>query len=43
MVQKTEYSPLENYNVVGVVVGVLSLICVLAVYRVSVVVKGKRI
>lgn len=43
VVQKTEFSPLENYNVVGVVVGVLSLICVAAVYRVSVVVKSRKI
>ncbi|MBK6952161.1 MAG: MFS transporter [Crocinitomicaceae bacterium] len=43
VVQKTEFSPLENYNVVGVVVGVLSLICVVAVYRVSVVVKSRKI
>ncbi len=43
VVQKTEYSPLENYNVVGVVVGVLSLVCVVAVYRVSVVVKSRKI
>jgi predicted MFS family arabinose efflux permease len=35
VVQKTEYSPLENYNIVGYVIVVISVISIYLMYRVS--------
>jgi predicted MFS family arabinose efflux permease len=35
VVQKTEYSPLENYNIVGYVIVVISIISIFLMYRVS--------
>lgn len=35
VVQKTEFSPLENYNIVGYVVVVISIISIFLMYRVS--------
>lgn len=43
VIQKTETSPLENYNTVGVVVGVLSLVCIFAVWRVNAVIKKRKV
>lgn len=41
VVQKTQTSPLEHYNILGIVVVVLSLLCVYMIYRVSILVKDK--
>lgn len=35
VVQETENSPIQNYNIVGYVVSVITLLCILAVYRVA--------
>lgn len=35
VVQKTEFSPLENYNIVGYVIVVISIISIFLMYRVS--------
>lgn len=32
--QQTEFSPLENYNIIAIVVSVLTMICVFAIFRV---------
>lgn len=37
--QKTKLSPIENYDILGYVVGGVILICILLIYRVSVMVK----
>lgn len=39
--QKTKSSPLENYDVLGIVVSVMIVICIFFVYRVSELVKAK--
>jgi predicted MFS family arabinose efflux permease len=39
VVQKTKYSPLEHYNVLGYVIVGITLICIFLVYRVSELVK----
>ncbi|MDR6786571.1 putative MFS family arabinose efflux permease [Pedobacter africanus] len=39
--QKTKSSPLEHYDILGIVVSVLILLCIFLVYRVSVMVKKK--
>ena len=41
VVQKTEYSPLENYNIVGYVIVVISIISIFLMYRVSKLAVGK--
>jgi len=41
VVQKTEYSPLENYNIVGYVIVVISIISIFLMYRVSKLALGK--
>lgn len=40
--QKTKSSPLEHYDILGIVVSVLILLCIFLVYRVSVMVKKKE-
>ena len=40
--QKTESSPLENYNILGIVVSVMIVACAFLVYKVSVLVKEKN-
>lgn len=40
--QKTKNSPLEHYDTLGIVVSALILLCILLVYRVSVMVKKKE-
>jgi len=42
VVQKSKFSPLEHYNVVGVVVVCISVITMLLMYRVSVMVRRKE-
>jgi predicted MFS family arabinose efflux permease len=42
VVQKDKYSPLENYNILGYIISILSLISVLMVYRVSKMVKQRK-
>jgi predicted MFS family arabinose efflux permease len=42
VVQKDKYSPLENYNVLGYIISILSLISILMVYRVSKMVKQRK-
>lgn len=41
VVQKTEFSPLENYNIVGYVIVVISIISIYLMYRVSKLTAGK--
>jgi len=43
VVQKTEYSPLENYNIVGYVIVVISIISIFLMYRVSKLAVGKTV
>ncbi len=42
VVQKDKYSPLENYNILGYIISILSLISILMVYRVSKMVKQRK-
>lgn len=39
--QKDEFSPLEHYNTLGIVISVISIVGIYAVYRVSVMIKAK--
>jgi predicted MFS family arabinose efflux permease len=41
VVQKTKYSPLENYNIVGYVIVGISILSIILLYRVSQMVKNK--
>ncbi len=41
VVQKTKFSPLEHYDILGIVVTCITLICIYMVYRVSKVVKAR--
>jgi predicted MFS family arabinose efflux permease len=41
--QKTKTSPLEHYDTLGIVVSVLTVVCIFLVYRVSVMVKKKEL
>ncbi|TKC13188.1 MFS transporter [Pedobacter polaris] len=43
VVQKTQFSPLENYNIVGYLIIVISIISILLMYRVSKLVADKTI
>jgi MFS family permease len=43
VVQKTKYSPLENYNIVGYVIVGISIISIILLYRVSQMVKNKAV
>jgi predicted MFS family arabinose efflux permease len=42
VVQKDKYSPLENYNVLGYIISILSLISILMVYILSKIVKQRK-
>ena len=42
VVQKDKYSALENYNILGYIISILSLISILMVYRVSKMVKQRK-
>lgn len=42
VVQKDKFSPLENYNTLGIVISVLSIISIMMVYRVSKMVKQRK-
>jgi predicted MFS family arabinose efflux permease len=42
VVQKDKYSALENYNILGYIISVLSLISIIMVYRVSKMVKQRK-
>lgn len=41
VVQKNKYSPLENYNTLGIVITILTLIAIYMVYRVSKLIKAR--
>ncbi|MDF2449788.1 MAG: transporter [Bacteroidota bacterium] len=41
VVQKDKYSPLENYNILGIVITILTLIAIYMVYRVSKLIKAR--
>jgi predicted MFS family arabinose efflux permease len=41
VVQKDKYSPLENYNTLGIVITILTLIAIYMVYRVSKLIKAR--
>ncbi len=41
IVQKTKYSPLENYNLLGYLIVVISCITIVLLYRVSMMIKRK--
>ncbi|MBC7696032.1 MAG: MFS transporter [Burkholderiales bacterium] len=41
VVQKNKFSPLENYNILGVVITILTLIAIYMVYRVSKLIKSR--
>ena len=43
VVQKTKTSPLEHYNTLGVIIVVITVICIFMVYRVSTLVKARGI
>jgi len=43
VVQKTTYSPLEHYNTLGYVIVGITFICIVMVYRVSVIIKKKPV
>ncbi len=43
IVQKTKYSPLENYNILGYLVVFISCVAIALLYRVSVMVKSKKV
>ena len=40
--QKDKFSPLEHYNTLGYVIVVLSMICILLIYRVSMTIKKQQ-
>lgn len=41
VVQKNKFSPLENYNILGIVITILALITIYMVYRVSKIIKSR--
>lgn len=41
VVQKDKFSPLENYNTLGIVISIISVVGIYAIYRVNVMVKAK--
>lgn len=42
VIQKNNYSPLENYDVLGVVVVLIIIVCILNLKRVDKIIKGKK-